>query len=149
MKARPSAQAHRPLPRLPPGLHYDPAYLTAQRRAAVLGWLGRITPLWELRYSHLRPPPDGQTQRSLLRPVYWLGNWQFACLDYYRPPHGVLNRCVAAEPFPRVLADIVKDVEAITRRMFRSVVDLPYGWELNTCLVNLYGRRLVDGAWVD
>jgi hypothetical protein len=32
--------------------------------------------------------------------------------------------------------------------MFRGP-DLPGGWRLNTCLVNLYGKRLEDGKWVD
>ena len=41
-----------------------------------------------------------------MRPVYWLGGWQFACLDYYRPPDGVDDRCVRAEPFPAVLAKL-------------------------------------------
>ncbi len=132
-----------------PGLYYDPRFLRADEHAAILDWLRTIYPLWELRYSHLRPPPEGQPQRSLLRPVYWLGNWQFACLDYYHPPHGVLDRCVAAEPFPPVLGHVVAEIEQLTRRMFRNVVDLPRGWHLNTCLVNLYGRKKEGDKWVD
>lgn len=132
-----------------PGLYYDERFLRERERADVLVWLQGIYPLWEQRYSHLRPPPDHQPQRRLLRPVYWLGNWQFACLDYYRPPHGVVDRCVAAEPLPAVLASVVTEIEAITRRMFRNVVDLPRGWHLNTCLVNLYGRRREGDRWVD
>jgi DNA oxidative demethylase len=80
--------------------------------------------------------------------VYWLGNWQFACLDYYRPPKGVRNRCVKAEPFPAVLQRQVDKVEQLARRMFRGP-DMPAGWHLNTCLVNFYGSRLEDGRWVD
>ena len=80
--------------------------------------------------------------------MYWLGNWQFACLDYYRPPKGVHNRCVKAEPFPAVLQRQVDKVEALARRMFRGP-DMPVGWHLNTCLVNFYGSRLENGAWVD
>ncbi len=132
-----------------PGLYYDPRFLRPAERTEILEWLRTIHPLWELRYSHLRPPPDNQPQRSLLRPVYWLGNWQFACLDYYRPPHGVNDRCVEAEPFPRVLAGIVKEAEAIAHRMFRNVVDMPRGWHLNTCLVNFYGQKNESGKWVD
>ena len=67
-----------------------------------------LHPLWEQRFSSRRPLPEGETQRQLLRPVYWLGNWQFACLDYYRPPNGVRDRCVRAEPFPLVLARMVE-----------------------------------------
>jgi len=132
-----------------PGLFYDERFLRESERTAILEWLRTLYPLWEQRYSHLRAPPEGQPQRSLLRPVYWLGNWQFACLDYYRPPHGVNDRCVQAEPFPPVLADLVREVETIARRMFRNVVDMPRGWHLNTCLVNLYGRRLEGDKWVD
>jgi hypothetical protein len=80
--------------------------------------------------------------------VYWLGNWQFACLDYYRPPKGLLDRCVEAEPFPKVLADIVRDVEARARRVFPRE-HVPQGWHLNTCLVNFYGDRRENGRWVD
>ena len=132
-----------------PGVYYDPRFLRPSERTEILEWLRTIHPLWELRYSHLRPPPENQPQRSLLRPVYWLGNWQFACLDYYRPPHGVENRCVEAEPFPQVLAGIVQEAEAIARRMFRNVVDMPRGWHLNTCLVNLYGQKREGDKWVD
>jgi alkylated DNA repair dioxygenase AlkB len=131
-----------------PGLHYDAGFISAPVRAELVAWLRTLVPLWEQRYSHLRPPPPGETQRSLLRPVYWLGNWQFACLDYYRPPDGVLDRCVAAEPFPEVLARLVARIEERTRGMF-TFPDLPHGWTLNTCLINLYGSRVVDGARVD
>src|SRR6476469_9622628 len=82
----------------PFGLHYDPAFLGARDRDEILAWLRTIHPIWEDRY------PDGhREQRRLLRPVYWLGAWQFACLDYYRPPHGARDRAVRAEPFPPVL----------------------------------------------
>lgn len=123
-------------------------YLEAASRSKILAFLEGLEPIWEYRFPLDRPPPRGEVQRRLLRPVYWLGNWQFACLDYYRPPKGVHDRCVAAEPFPRVLADIVRDVEARARRAFpREYV--PHGWHLNTCLVNFYGDRLEQGRWVD
>src|SRR5688500_20396209 len=83
-------------------------YLAARDRSEILTWLETLRPIWEFRYSTTRPPPRGESQRRLLRPVYWLGNWQFACLDYYRPPHGVHERAVAAEPFPRVFEGIVE-----------------------------------------
>jgi alkylated DNA repair dioxygenase AlkB len=114
----------------------------------VVAWLSTLHPLWENRFSEHRPLPEGETQRRLLRPVYWLGNWQFACLDYYRPPHGVWNRCVQAEPFPPVLARLVAVMEQRARGMFRGE-DLPERWHLNTCLVNFYGSRLEGGKWVD
>jgi len=131
-----------------PGHHYNASFLSALDREAILSWLGTLHPLWEERYSRHLPPPPGQSQRRLLRPVYWLGNWQFACLDYYRPPKGVWNRCVKAEPFPEVLQRQVSKIEELARRMFRGP-DMPKGWHLNTCLVNFYGSRLEDGRWVD
>jgi DNA oxidative demethylase len=124
------------------------SFLGTRARQEIVGWLANLRPIWEYRYSTEREPPRGEIQRRLLRPVYWLGNWQFACLDYYRPPKGVHERAVQAEPFPRVLAEIVKDVEARTRRAFARD-DVPHGWHLNTCLVNFYGDRLEGGRWVD
>lgn len=131
-----------------PGHHYNASFLSEGDRADILAWLGGLSPLWEERYSKHFPPPPGQSQRRLLRPVYWLGNWQFACLDYYRPPKGVKDRCVKAEPFPGVLQRQVDKVEQLARRMFHGP-DLPSGWHLNTCLVNFYGSRLENEAWVD
>jgi alkylated DNA repair dioxygenase AlkB len=131
------------------GLHYDAGFLSRADRAEILSWLGTLRPLWENRFSDHRPLPEGETQRRLLRPVYWLGNWQFACLDYYRPPAGVLDRCVQAEPFPPVLAKLVTAIEQRARRMFRTDADFPPKWHLNTCLVNFYGSTLEHGKWVD
>jgi len=131
-----------------PGHHYNASFLSAVDRTEIVAWLATLHPLWEDRYSAHFPPPPGQSQRRLLRPVYWLGNWQFACLDYYRPPKGVRDRCVKAEPFPPVLKRLVAKVEQLAQRMFRGP-DMPPGWHLNTCLVNFYGSRLEDGRWVD
>lgn len=130
------------------GLHYDAGFLSRSDRAELLSWLSTIRPLWENRFCDSRPPPEGEVQRRLLRPVYWLGNWQFACLDYYRPPH-VQDRCVQAEPFPPILQKLVASIEQRARRMFRDDPDTPPRWHLNTCLVNFYGSRLEDGKWVD
>jgi alkylated DNA repair dioxygenase AlkB len=130
------------------GLHYDAGFLSRAARAELDAWLATLHPIWENRFSDLRPLPEGEQQRQLLRSVYWLGNWQFACLDYYRPPHGVLDRCVAAEPFPPVLARLVATIEQRARGMFRGD-DMPGKWHLNTCLVNFYGSHLEDGKWVD
>ncbi len=115
---------------------------------AIQAWLKTLRPLWEHRFSDLRPLPEGQAQRRLLRPVYWLGNWQFACLDYYRPPNGISDRCVVAEPFPPILRPLIQRIEAIAHDRFTGD-DMPRGWELNTCLVNFYGRRLEGDKWLD
>lgn len=129
----------------PAGLHYDPRFVSDADRAAILEWLGTIHPIWEERYPDHVPPEE---QRRLLRPVYWLGSWQFACLDYYRPPKGVVDRAVRAEPFPPVLARLVARTEAIVHKRF-APDDVPEGWRLNTCLVNLYGTRIENGKRTD
>jgi DNA oxidative demethylase len=140
------AQPH--LEREHSGHYYFPGYLAAADRDAIAGWLESLHPIWEYRYPTDRPLPEGREQRRLLRPVYWLGSWQFACLHYYRPPKGLWDRCVAAEAFPPVLAAIVADVQATIRKKFpRS--QLPAGYALNTCLVNFYGSREEGGRWVD
>ncbi|HRO68287.1 MAG TPA: alpha-ketoglutarate-dependent dioxygenase AlkB, partial [Pseudobdellovibrionaceae bacterium] len=106
-----------------------------------MAWLETLHPIWEERFSRNNPPPPGQKQRTLLRPVYWLGNWQFACLNYYHPPKGTENRCVQAEPYPEPLARVVQRAERIVRTEFGKE-DVPRGWHLNTCLINFYGDRI-------
>jgi alkylated DNA repair dioxygenase AlkB len=131
-----------------PGLHYDPDFVGPKDYAEILAWLRTIHPIWEQRFSTRRPPPPGQAQRGLLRPVYWLGNWQFACLDYYRPPEGVKDRCVMAEPFPEVFVRLVLRIEELVESRFPKAI-VPPGWRLNTCLVNLYGDRIENGKRTD
>lgn len=126
---------------LPPGLYYDPNFLGTKERAEIIKWIRTIYPIWEERYSPNNPPPVGQEQRTLLRPVYWLGNWQFACLDYYHPPKNVDHCCIEAEPFPRCLQYLVGLMENIVHEMFDKR-DIPRGWHLNTCLVNFYGSKV-------
>jgi alkylated DNA repair protein (DNA oxidative demethylase) len=131
-----------------PGLYYRKGFVTKKDREEILAWLSKTHPIWEERFSKNNPPPEGEEQRMLLRPVYWLGNWQFACLNYYCPPRGVLHRCVRAEPFPEVLARMVRQIEATTKKMFFGR-DLPTKWKLNTCLVNFYGSRIEGGKKID
>src|SRR5258705_5990067 len=90
--------------------HYDPRYLDAAARAEILTWLATLHPLWELRYSTRRPPPPGKDQRGLLRPVYWLGNWQVACVRYYEPPRRNAGCPARPRPFPPPLARAVRPV---------------------------------------
>lgn len=134
--------------RSPAGLFYQPGFVSPTEKNAILEYISTLHPIWEQRYSASNPPPEGDSQRWLLRPVYWLGNWQFACLGYYHPPKGTRNRCVRAEKFPQVLQNLCTRVEALTRRLFPKQ-DVPAAWELNTCLVNFYGRKLIDGKWTD
>jgi DNA oxidative demethylase len=129
------------------GLFYEPGFVSPRDRAEIARWLASIQPLWENRFTAARAEATGG-QRRLLRPVYWLGAWQFACLDYYRPPQGVTDRCVEAEPHPPVLARLVAEIERRARASY-SGRDLPRGWRLNTCLVNLYGSRREGGKRVD
>ncbi len=136
-----------PLP-LPTGLHYQFPFIDRKERAEVIKWLETLHPLWEMRFSEHNPPPEGDQQRPLLRPVYWLGNWQFACLDYYHPPKGTINRCVKAETYPPFLQRIVDRIEFIAKKRCPKSY-IPEKWKLNTCLVNFYGNKLEDDKWVD
>ena len=128
-----------------PGELYQAGFLSASERRDLVAYLTGLRPIWEQRYSAHHPPPPGQTERGLLRPVYWLGTWQFACLDYYRPPKGLKNRAIEAEPFAPVLARLVEKIEALARERFPAS-DIPRGWTLNTGLVNYYGTRLEAGG---
>jgi alkylated DNA repair dioxygenase AlkB len=139
---------HTKSPELPLGLVYRERFLTREQRAETLKWIGTLHPLWEMRFSEHNPPPEGDKQRRLLRPVYWLGNWQFACLDYYHPPEGIDFRCVRAEAYPKLLTQIVERIEFIARKEFPKSF-FPEKWRLNTCLINFYGSELVDSKWVD
>jgi alkylated DNA repair protein (DNA oxidative demethylase) len=127
---------------------YEPAFIDASARGEILSWLATLAPLWEMRYSTKRPLPTGKQQRPLLRPVYWLGNWQFACLGYYEPPKRIRDVAVRAEPFPPVLARLVAVIERRVRGGFPQQA-VPRRWHLNTCLINFYGDRLEGGKEID
>ena len=130
-------------------LIYEAAYITANEKKDIIRYLESLYPVWENRFSKSNPPPEGEPNRPLLRPVYWLGNWQFACLDYYHPPKGIQNRCVEAESYPPVLEKIVKKIEQMVHEKF-SEKDIPRGWHLNTCLINYYGNKILpDGKKLD
>lgn len=124
-------------------LIYQANYITPNEKKEIIRYLESLHPIWEMRFSTSNPPPEGESNRPLLRPVYWLGNWQFACLDYYHPPKGIQNRCVEAEGYPPVLEKIVKKIEQMVHEKF-SEKDIPRGWHLNTCLINFYGNKILD-----
>jgi len=130
------------------GCAYEPDFVTASQRQALDAWLGKLHPLWEQRYSTKRPVPEGKRQHGLLRPVYWLGNWQFACLGYYEPPRRTQHCAVAAEPFPPMLQQMVSTIERRIRTQFPASY-VPSGWHLNTCLINFYGNRWDGNRWQD
>ena len=126
-------------------LIYLPNYVSKTQKTEILNYLSTLYPIWEMRFSESNPPPQGEDNRPLLRPVYWLGNWQFACLNYYHPPQGIHNRCVSAEAYPNVLARIVYEIEQMVHRTF-SPKDVPDKWHLNTCLINFYGDKISTDA---
>src|SRR6185436_3629189 len=127
---------------------YEQGFIDPASRTEILAWLATLAPLWEQRYSTKRPVPAGKQQRGLLRPVYWLGNWQFACLGYYEPPKRIQGVAVAAEPFPPVLARLIAIVERRVRSDFPEAT-VPRRWHLNTCLVNFYGDRIEGKKEID
>ena len=130
------------------GLIYKPEFISTQRKETILQELRSFYPIWEERYSKNNPPPPGQEQRRLLRPVYWLGNWQFACLNYYHPPKGTEFRCVQAEAFPPEMQAMVDEIQGIVHDQIEAR-DIPRGWKLNTCLINYYGSQIQDGKKID
>ena len=133
----------------PTHLIYRENFISRTQRAAMLDEVRQYFPIWEMRFSEHNPPPPGAQQRRLLRPVYWLGNWQFACLNYYHPPKGTEFRCVQAEAFPPLMQMIVDEVMEMVRNQF-DAKDIPRGWELNTCLINYYGSQVAaDGKRTD
>lgn len=123
------------------GLFYHPTFIKKSERAEIIEWLKTLYPIWEMRYSEHNPPPEGDEQRQLLRPVYWLGNWQFACLNYYHPPKGIHNRCIRGEDYPPVLKKLLNTIEGITKTHFKKH-EIPKDWTLNTCLINFYGSSI-------
>lgn len=132
----------------PTGIYYQFPFIDRKDRTQLLDWINTLYPLWEMRFSENNPPPANDEQRQLLRPVYWLGNWQFACLDYYHPPKGVHFRCIKAEPYPVFLQKLVDRIEFIAKKRFPSGY-FPEGWKLNTCLINFYGNKFEDNKWID
>lgn len=129
-------------------LIYQPSYITKQQKTDILKYLSTLHPIWEMRFSNSNPPPSNEPNRQLLRPVYWLGNWQFACLNYYHPPQGLHNRCIQAETYPDVLQRIIFDIEQMVHQKF-SPKDIPDKWHLNTCLINYYGNKIEEKGKVD
>lgn len=126
------------------GLIYIPQFVKKDEKEEILQFLSTLYPIWEMRYSKSNPGPQGENRR-LLRPVYWLGNWQFACLDYYHPPKGLFNRCVRAEGFPEVLQELIRKIEALVHAQFLEK-DIPTKWEMNTCLINYYGDQILQSG---
>lgn len=132
-----------------PGIYYNAGFLNGPKSQQLKSELEQLHPIWEERFSKSNPPPEGDTWRQLKRPVYWLGNWQFACHGYYHPPEQIHFRCVQAEAFPPFMQQMVREIEFLTRKM-APAQDIPEQWCLNTCLVNYYGaKEQEDGKFLD
>lgn len=131
-----------------PGIYYNVGFLNGPKRQFLLNEIESFHPIWEERFSESNPPPENDTWRSLKRPVYWLGNWQFACLGYYHPPHDIEFRCIRAEKFPPHMQRMVNEIEALVRKMAPQS-DIPKLWKLNTCLINYYGAKVAEDDKVE
>ena len=131
-----------------PGIYYNAGFLNGPKRERLVNEIEAFHPIWEERYCECNPPPEGDTWRSLKRPVYWLGNWQFACLGYYHPPLDIHFRCANAEKFPPLMQELVNQIEQMARKMAPRD-DVPAKWHLNTCLINYYGSKITDGVEED
>lgn len=130
------------------GIYYNDGYLNGPNSSRLINELEQFHPIWEERFSKSNPPPEGDTWRSLKRPVYWLGNWQFACLGYYHPPLETDFKCVEAEEFPEFMQELVHQIEEIVHRITPKA-DIPQGWTLNTCLINYYGSTIIEDGKED
>lgn len=122
-----------------PGFSYLPRFISEAEGEALLRYFGSLTPLWESRYVGEHAAREGQTQRRLTRPVYWLGAWQFACLGYYAPPQHVDEKCVRAEPMPQLMRELL---ERLAPQLAAHGADAAP----NTCLINYYGSELTTDA---
>lgn len=122
---------------------YKTNYISNELKSNILTWINTLHPIWENRYSKSNPPPAGSEQRKLLRPVYWLGNWQFACLNYFHPPKNLYNCCIEAEPFPPLIQSLANQIQDEVHSYFNSK-DIPRNWHFNTCLINFYGHSFSD-----
>ena len=145
---------------LPLGLLHEQQYLKPNEYTKWINWLTSLYPIWESRYQSTEV--QNQTlekietaeqvtlleQRQLLRPVYWMGNWQFACLGYFQLPNGTQNRCVAAEPFPDFVQNKINAIEEQIKNKFPPAF-IPKKWKLNTLLINYYGSLIENDKKID
>lgn len=122
------------------GLMYQKSYLKDSKEKQLwLDWLSGLHPLWEARYSH------SESDRKLLRPVYWYGNWQFAQLGYFQLPDGTQNRCVQAESFPTFVKEKLLILEENIKRQMPPAF-VPRKWYFNTLLINYYGHQMSENG---
>ena len=122
------------------GFSYLPRFITAEESEALIAYFEGLHPLWEQRFRDKKNPRDGEHDRRLTRPVYWLGAWQFACLGYYAEPDHREDRCLRAESFPPVMNAILDRLRPVLLQHDPTLPDVP-----NTCLINYYGREVGDG----
>ncbi len=126
------------------GFSYLPHFISIAESEELIAFFASLHPLWEQRHhakqaKRAEGSVDGSTRR-LTRPVYWLGAWQFASLGYYAEPDYREHRCLRAEPFPKVMSDILERLVAELTE-YHEQPALP-----NTCLINYYGREVGLGV---
>jgi alkylated DNA repair dioxygenase AlkB len=124
-----------------PGFSYLPRFIGEAEGEALLAYFGSLTPLWESRHVGEHAAREGQKERRLTRPVYWLGAWQFACLGYYSPPKYVDEKCVRAEPLPQLMREVLERLQPKLAAHQDEAALTP-----NTCLINYYGSELTTDA---
>lgn len=132
------------------GLSYLPRFISAAEASEMVGYFGRLRPLWEQRHApglHGRSEDHG---RRLTRPVYWLGAWQFASLGYYSEPHHREHRCVRAERLTPTMSSILERLRPLLAAGHaESSPGPPVAPIPNTCLINYYGRDVSGRMPVD
>ncbi len=132
---------------LPIGLLLEQNYFNSIDYSKWIKWLCSLHPIWESRYLSSTTNEISNyvfmsdENRKLLRPVYWMGNWQFACLGYFQLPNGTKNRCMRAEPYPDFVQKKIDQIEAKVKATLPPAF-IPRKWHLNTLLINYYGSSI-------
>jgi alkylated DNA repair protein (DNA oxidative demethylase) len=129
-----------------PGFTYSPHFISKDESEELIAYFGSLQPLWEQRFRDTQKERSKDHGRRLTRPVYWLGAWQFATLGYYAEPDHREHRCLRAEGFPQVMADILERCRPMLAENHRRKESeaLP-----TTCLINYYGREVSEGVHRD
>jgi len=121
------------------GFSYLPRFVEPGEADFLINYFGTLPALWENRHSQGKHARQGQRERRILRPVYWLGAWQFACLGYYSEPDFQRDRCVRAEPFPAPMQAILARLKAVASEHLSPDESLQ---PATSALINFYGTKL-------
>lgn len=141
-----------------PGLYTNRHFLKGKNYEDLLHYCLSLPAIWEKRYSPFflpkmdrsNPDYENELNRTLLRPVYWPSNWQFACFGYYRPPHQLKYTAIESSPYPPFLKALVFEMEKMAHH-FLPATHFVKDWELNSCLINYYGDLFdaKNNKWID